>query len=232
MKKCTKCGEEKPLTEFHKKRDSKDGCRSYCKICDLEQNKLYRQENKEKINEQNKLYYQENKEKISEQKKLYRQENKEKIKLYRQENKEKINEQNKLYRQENKEKVSRWRKRSYEENKINRVMSAAICSALKKRNLSKNNSSWIKLVDYTLEELKQHLEKQFEPWMNWDNHGLYEKDKQKWHIDHIKPQSLFEIKTAGDEEFKKCWALENLRPLEAIENMSKGAKLLEDLVSI
>jgi hypothetical protein len=67
-----------------------------------------------------------------------------------------------------------------------------------------------------------HLESKFESWMSWDNYGAWEKDKQKWHLDHIKPQSLFEIKAADDEEFKKCWALDNLQPLEASQNMSKG----------
>lgn len=28
--------------------------------------------------------------------------------------------------------------------------------------------------------------------------------------------------------FQKCWALENLRPLEALENIRKGDKLLDD----
>lgn len=33
MKKCTMCKEEKELTEFHKKKDAKDGLRSLCKQC-------------------------------------------------------------------------------------------------------------------------------------------------------------------------------------------------------
>lgn len=33
MKVCTKCGEEKPLTDFHKDKASKDGFRSSCKAC-------------------------------------------------------------------------------------------------------------------------------------------------------------------------------------------------------
>jgi hypothetical protein len=31
-----------------------------------------------------------------------------------------------------------------------------------------------------------------------------------------------------DEEFKKCWSLENLRPLEAKENLRKGKKTMEE----
>lgn len=54
--------------------------------------------------------------------------------------------------------------------------------------------------------------------MNWDNYGSY------WHIDHIKPISLFKYETAEDPEFKKCWALDNLQPLEKIANLKKGNK--------
>ena len=33
MKKCSKCGEQKPLSEFHKDKNRKLGVRVYCKIC-------------------------------------------------------------------------------------------------------------------------------------------------------------------------------------------------------
>jgi len=52
--------------------------------------------------------------------------------------------------------------------------------------------------------------------MNWDNHGKY------WHIDHIMPQSILPYISMEDDNFKKCWALDNLRPLEAIQNMKDG----------
>ena len=66
-------------------------------------------------------------------------------------------------------------------------------------------------------ELKIHLEKQFDSHMNWGNHGIY------WHIDHIIPQSVLPYISMDDENFKICWALDNLRPLEAKQNMSDGA---------
>lgn len=33
MKTCRKCGETKPLDEFHRRKDAKDGCRNDCKKC-------------------------------------------------------------------------------------------------------------------------------------------------------------------------------------------------------
>ena len=51
--------------------------------------------------------------------------------------------------------------------------------------------------------------------MNWENYG-------KWHIDHIKPISKFDM--TDQEEQKKCFHWSNLQPLWAEENISKGDK--------
>ena len=42
MKKCTKCGEEKPKSEFYKQKTHKDGFRSQCKACTNKHGKQYR----------------------------------------------------------------------------------------------------------------------------------------------------------------------------------------------
>ena len=47
-KKCTKCGSEKPLTEFYKNKRSKDKTTSYCKACLDAYQKTYRQSEKGK----------------------------------------------------------------------------------------------------------------------------------------------------------------------------------------
>ena len=54
--------------------------------------------------------------------------------------------------------------------------------------------------------------------MNWDNYG---KGKGKWEVDHIIPSSLFEYKTANSSEFRECWTLNNLQPLECTQNVRK-----------
>ena len=81
----------------------------------------------------------------------------------------------------------------------------------------KTGRKWERLVGYTIEDLMKRLESLFEPWMNWDNYG-------KWHIDHIKPKSLFKYNLPEDKSFKKCWSLKNLQPLEASENKRKQNK--------
>ncbi|TSC53742.1 MAG: hypothetical protein LiPW31_312 [Microgenomates group bacterium LiPW_31] len=75
---------------------------------------------------------------------------------------------------------------------------------------------WEALVDYTLRDLMEHLESQFDENMTWENYGNY------WHVDHVCPRSLFRYTFPEDPEFKKCWALENLQPLEKIANFRKS----------
>lgn len=41
MKNCYKCGEDKPLDEFHKNKNKKDGLQNYCKACAKVRNRNY-----------------------------------------------------------------------------------------------------------------------------------------------------------------------------------------------
>lgn len=92
--------------------------------------------------------------------------------------------------------------------RLSKNMSKAIWECLKG---NKNHITWLKFVNYSLEELKIHLENKFKTGMNWDNYGKY------WHVDHIKPLSWFDL----SKEFKEAWKLSNLQPLEAEVNLSK-----------
>ncbi len=56
MKKCTKCKQEKPLTEFHKHKAGRGGKASQCKVCLCEKSKKYRAEHKEQVKQYDKEY--------------------------------------------------------------------------------------------------------------------------------------------------------------------------------
>jgi len=92
-------------------------------------------------------------------------------------------------------------------------------SSLMNYHIKKNGESVCDIIkdylDYDFNILMNHLEKQFTGSMNWDNYGL-------WHIDHIKPASLFNYTKFTDVEFRECWSLDNLQPLWAIDNLKKG----------
>jgi len=91
---------------------------------------------------------------------------------------------------------------------------------LKKQKITKRERT----VDYigcSFEEFKNHLEKQFQPGMSWEN-------RTEWHIDHIIPVNYF-VKNFDFSDInvqKKCWHYTNLRPLWKFDNLSKGTKIL------
>lgn len=82
---------------------------------------------------------------------------------------------------------------------------------------TKNRQATVYLVGYSLGELKDRIEAQFKPGMSWENYG-------DWHIDHIKPKAKFIITGPDDPQLKECWALSNLQPLWAKENLQKQSK--------
>lgn len=224
IKKCNKCGIEKLITEFYFRKEN-GKYRDQCKECIIKQRKKYRDENYDEVKEQNRKSHHKH---ISERKEIMRdnyQRNKEKRKLqakeYRENNKDHYREYFRNYNKtdERKNYINNWRKREYHNNsafKLNDNMAGYINRSLKG---NKNGRSWEKLVGYTCQDLMQHLEAQFKDGMTWENHG-------QWHIDHIVPKSLFNIISAEDKGFKKCWALENLRPLWAKDNIRKQDAIL------
>lgn len=179
-----------------------------------------------------KQYYLNNKEKIIIQNKLYVSKNKEKRKIKIKEwiynnkidlaNKQKIwREQNPNYNKEhyvkNREKILNKSKNNkkilYKTNslfKLKTNIRSSINNYFKKNNLTKSKRTE-QILGCTFEELKQHLEQQFEPWMNWENRGgkVVTEQNKYWDIDHIIP--LNTIKT--EEDIIKLNHYTNLRPL-------------------
>ncbi|MDK4727471.1 hypothetical protein [Rhizobium phaseoli] len=80
---------------------------------------------------------------------------------------------------------------------------------------NKNGRTWESLVGYSVDKLYAHLERQFLPGMSWENMGA-------WHVDHILPRSMFTYDTPDCPDFKACWAITNLRPLWAEDNLKKS----------
>ena len=114
-----------------------------------------------------------------------------------------------------------WKSNRYKTNvayKLRCIVFTAISRSLK----TDKDKEITKLLGYTIKELKEHLEKQFEQWMTWDNLGTTSaKPKQTWQIDHIRPVNTFNITGTDCDDFKKCWALDNLRPLDSYINVSR-----------
>lgn len=95
--------------------------------------------------------------------------------------------------------------------RVENAMRARMYAALR----SNSFGSLLSRLPYSIAELKEHLSTMFVDGMSWDNYG-------KWHVDHIKPCSLFDHK--DESQVLQCWALKNLQPLWASDNIKKGAK--------
>lgn len=212
---CTKCGKELQAIKefFYRQKGGKFGLRSWCKECC----KQYSIDNCEKLSEYAKQYHIDNREKRLECSKQWHECKPDYTKQYYIDNREERLEYGKQYRQtENGQAAQKRAINKYrEKNKLSRNMATMLYQSLKG---NKTGRHWETLVPYMLEELKQHLEGLFQPEMSWDNYG-------KWHIDHKIPKSKFKFTNPEDKEFQECWALENLQPLWAEENLRKNDSL-------
>lgn len=209
MKKCSKCGESKDLSEFHKNIKKHDGYQSYCISCfrnikrdwylrnidekrELSRNnsKNRRKEDPDKFRKKSLEYYYDNLDKMRLNSANYAKNNRSRV------NFNKIINHKKRFKNDNLYKISFLIRRS-------------IRRALKKSFLIKKSKTE-EILGCSFKEFKIHLESQFKPWMNWDNHGLYNGEfNYGWDIDHIIPISY----STSEDEFLKLNHYSNLQPL-------------------
>lgn len=228
QKQCSRCGQVKCLDKFHKSPKHLFGHHSVCSECRKDDGKRWNEINKEKKRKQSHDRYLK---KVSEMevKPVKRRKGLDidrnratKRRLY-ESNKERYRELIKKWAKDHPDRVREIKRRFVSKHKrttqekLNDCMRNGMNKSLK--NGSKSNRSWEKLVGYTVLELMKHIEKQFIGDMSWENHG------DVWHIDHIIPISAFNYETPEDIDFKKCWSMKNLRPLDSMENLIKNGKV-------
>lgn len=148
-----------------------------------------------------------------------------------QENKDRTRELDRQWRDRNPERHKELRRKRWERWKENNAEQAAeshraymrkperriarqVWGVLRGR---KEGRRWSELLGYSETELRAHLERQFLKGMTWNNYG-------EWHIDHIVPLVEFQISGPDDPELRRAWALPNLRPLWAKDNLSKNCR--------
>ena len=180
----------------------------------LKKRKEYRIKNKLLILKYRKEYAIKNKLLVVEKRKEYYEKNKKKNKLL-------IQKKSKEYYQKNKllilKKSNIYIKKRRVEDISFQILGnirSRVRGALKRNSKS---SKTFDLLGCDIVFLKQYLESKFKDGMCWENYGL-----KGWHIDHIKPCSLFDFKNI--EEQKQCFHYTNLQPLSAIDNLIKGKK--------
>jgi hypothetical protein len=105
---------------------------------------------------------------------------------------------------------------------VNRRALHLIHSCLKARGARKS-SRWNDMVGYTIEDLVKRLKRTIPKGYTWADFmaGLL-------HIEHRVPLDAFNFTSENDFDFRRAWALSNLRLLPAADNLAKGNKLDEE----
>jgi len=244
IKICTTCNKPLPLEAFKNAKKGKHGKESVCRECRKAYMKEYHQ--RPEVKEYERLYHAEayrspeyrKRQYLNAQKpelrarKLtylakYREDNKDQLAAYmveyckgegaQQLRKEASKRYEDKYLLKHGETRATVKSRKYNHSlmgNINKRMSRRMHHAIARK---KERRSWREYVDFSVDELMKHLELHFSPGMSWWNRG-------EWHIDHIRPIASFNFESTGDPAFKECWALENLQPLWAIDNIRKSDK--------
>jgi len=234
MKKCTKCQQHKPLSEFHNCRSKPDGKFSACKVCRNSYNKSKAKEIGHDV------LYRRAKDKDPEAYRASRA-------AYYRANSDRIKSASRAWREKNPERKRQNGKRHYDENKAQYITRAAIWSKQNPERRREIAANWSrcdrntpegkcrdasrkmlfrvlsltgkrkttiteKALGYTKSELVEHLESHFKDGMSWENYG-------EWHIDHVVPIS--ELVRLGVNDPKEINKLSNLQPMWAEDNLSK-----------
>ena len=210
-KKCAICGQEFPATiDYFFAGYCRYGLRSKCKKCFQSETKIRKTtpKYKQKHKEYGKKHYAENRAEFAARWQVYYKANAEHLK--------------KKGREYNKNNLPKLRildqkRREDPKFRLSQNISGSIRQSLFRHN-GKGGAPWESLVDFTKQDLVEHIEKLFEPGMTWDNYG-------EWHLDHKIPKSVFNFTNPSHEDFKRCWSLSNLQPMWAKENLTKSAKL-------
>lgn len=206
MKKCSKCQEVKAFDLFAKDSSRTSGYQSRCRACDYESHKAWKLKKYGKPGPI-KTKYKSDAERI------------EAIKINKNKRRRLMSEEQKI-----KERIARNKRDAIKMNDS---------TARKKRNIKtialngfkkgySNNAMAFCFYGCSHAELINHIESQFESWMNWDNRGFGIAGRclknTYWQLDHIKPLST----ATNIEEYILLWNYNNLRPLCAYVNGTRN----------
>ena len=181
-----------------------------------EYNKKWREKNKEYKKVKDKEYQLLNKDRIKSNRRNRYLKNKDKelsdAKIWREQNKEYKKQKDKEYNNLNKDKRN---DRHIERMKIDIIYNIShtirrmIQKSINLGGYTKKSKS-CEILGCSFEEFKFYIESKFEPWMTWENRGLYNGEINfGWDIDHIIPLSS----AKSEEDVIKLNHYTNLQPL-------------------
>ena len=186
MKTCTKCKTSKPLSEFCRNKNSKDGLCLWCKSCQRISQDNWIENNRDKANAMARKW------KINHPEHARRY-----MPNWKSRNKTRTRGYSKRYR-------------STLKGSLNSRMAGGMWDELRNK---KAKRKWETLVGYTVSDLKRHFESKFTPGMSWENMGQWHIDHiiplSFFHYNKLEDQE-FQYCWSLDN-LQPLWAKDNLR---------------------
>ena len=244
MQICKTCGISKPFVNFSLNGSGKKGYKKSCKLCRAAHAQQWRNQPgiRERQNVRTKIYRKQSH--VQEQNKRYREENKERDSIWRAEyniinkaaiaadkhvyylnNKERILFRNEQWQQKNLDKVrdyNRFHLRKRRENPLKKLaddMRGIMCRAIKRYNgkkfypmLETLGCSWEEFVAFIAN--KFYFDEKIQRILTWEDHGKY------WEMDERIPASAWDLDNS--DHFVACWHYTNRQPLTVAHNKKKG----------
>lgn len=99
--------------------------------------------------------------------------------------------------------------------RIKKLLRGRLYQAITKKN---KIISSIDMLGCSVKDFVLFIASKFKDGMSWENYG-------KWHIDHIRPCSSFDLADIAQQ--RECFNYTNLQPLWANENRAKGKKWIK-----
>lgn len=224
------------MTDFSKQRDLEKRRQRYLRKREIEreQQRVYREANRDRIREQQRAYRSANRDLINANRRAARQAN---IEHYRDLDRQRRSspaersravQKTKAWVAANKQKSVDWR-RDYRARKIQEDPCYKAKVAMRRRfYMALRNQvydGWnirsgeaVRLLGCSIAEFVSHTESLWLTGMTWSNWS-----RDGWHIDHIAPLSSFDL--TDTKQLKAACHYTNLRPLWATDNLRKGARV-------
>lgn len=199
LRRCSGCGEVKPLSDFFVDRRRKDGYMRKCKSCIRAVSEPRR---KEMIKSEAYIQKMRTPAAIAKRKAYYASKG---LDFYREQ------------RKRRRPKLREWERKKTQSDlnyRVARVLRNRLRMSLKGERKSLKT---IELLGCDIEFLKGWLSSQFKEGMTWDHYG-----HKGWHIDHIRPCASFDF--SKEEDQRQCFHYTNLQPLWWWENLRKWKK--------
>jgi hypothetical protein len=251
-KKCYRCHEVKPFSEFHRDSSSKDGYTHKCKPCQLRYKSEWQKKNREKARAYSRRHLDRHSDRI-EQARVKQSAQRLQERLQRRIDRSFENGIGRYWERRERQlaaqeqpRISKWRdvRRRREKGKAyakRRVMMGVGYIRYHTNAMYNTHSKVTVAIRHHLKEagLSKNRQRTFGEILPYTKEQLIERLKAtmprgyKWqdyldgklHIDHIIPKAMFHFTSVDDAAFKACWALANLQLLPRLDNIRKNDKI-------